>query len=71
MVVSERPDSRLPRAIVFHDSFGIALVPYLAESFGRVLFVPSSRFDPDLVLRERADVVIQEEAERYLAKAGQ
>lgn len=72
-VVAERPDpAGLPRAVVFRDSFGSALVPLLAEHFARVVFewrtlddgeVP---FPVDLIERERPAVVIEEYAERAI-----
>jgi hypothetical protein len=55
---------------MFHDSFGVSLQPFLAESFSRTVFAsgPTNwrrNFDPALVERERPAVVIQEIAERF------
>jgi hypothetical protein len=55
------------RAVMFHDSFGQALYPFLAEHFERITFAPTWGFDADLVLRERPAVVVQESAERAQA----
>jgi len=56
----------LPRAVVYHDSMAIPLIPLLSENFGRVVYVSSRRLDPALILRERPDVVIEETVERAL-----
>lgn len=66
MIVKENDDQYLPKAVVFHDSFTIALVPYLAESFGRLVFVRTSDFLPELIEREKPDLVIIQYAERLL-----
>jgi hypothetical protein len=65
--VTEQDDTRLPRAVVFRDSFGSALVPFLAEHFSRALFLWQYNVDPDVVLAERPAVVIQEWVGRRLS----
>jgi alginate O-acetyltransferase complex protein AlgJ len=67
---AERRTSSLPRAVMFHDSFGLSLQPFVAESFSRIVFSsgPTNwrrNFDAVLVERERPAVVIQEIAERF------
>ena len=67
---AERGTASLPRAVMFHDSFGLSLQPFLAESFSRIVFSSGptnwrSNFDAALVERERPAVVIQEIAERF------
>src|SRR6266849_1698829 len=67
---AERGELSLPRAVMFHDSFGLSLQPFLAESFSRIVFSsgPTNwrrNFDAALVERERPAVVIQEMAERF------
>ena len=52
---------------MFHDSFATALVPLLAEHFGRTVFLWTYDFDCDAIERERPSVVIQEYAERMLS----
>jgi len=56
----------LPHVVVFRDSFGNALVPFLSESFGRTLFAWSRNVDPRIVELEKPDVVILEMAERFI-----
>ena len=68
-IVVEQADSTLPRALVLRDSFGAALVPFLAEHFRRTVFAWEDYpvFDVGLIERERPDVVIQEMVERKLS----
>jgi hypothetical protein len=60
------PDTSLPRALLFHDSFAIGFHHLLAEHFQRMVAVWHDDFHPDLVEREQPDVVIQEMVERKL-----
>ena len=60
------PGGRL-RALVVHDSFGVALMPYLASSFAETVFVaarPSAEQFRALLVEHRPDVVIEERVER-------
>jgi hypothetical protein len=63
---TEREDTALPRAVVFQDSFMWALAPLLSEHFRRATFAWTDQFSPELVRRERPDVVIQQLVERKL-----
>ena len=72
---TETGDRFLPRAVMFHDSFGRRLQPFLSEHFARIVYSsgPSDwrrNFDPRLVERERPQVVIQEIVERLLVAPG-
>ena len=64
-VVTEQPGTR-PRAVIFRDSFGSAMIPFLSEHFSRAVYVWQNEFDPALVLAERPQVVIQEWVGRHL-----
>jgi hypothetical protein len=57
-----RPD--LPRAVVYRDSFGSALVPFLSEHFSRALYLWEYDVDPRTIDQERPQVVIHEWASR-------
>lgn len=57
---------RAPAAIVFHDSQGDWLEPYLADTFSRLTMISKGAFDRELVARERPGVVIEELGERRL-----
>jgi alginate O-acetyltransferase complex protein AlgJ len=62
----ECDDPGLPRAVVFHDSFIIALQPFLSEHFRRTAYLWHDDFHADVVARERPDVVIHQLLERKL-----
>jgi hypothetical protein len=64
--VFEVTDPALPRAVFFHDSFALGLQPMLSEHFRRLVGVWDDHFHPDVVERERPDVVVQELVERKL-----
>ena len=66
-LVTEHADRTLPRAVVFRDSFGSALVPFLSERFSRAVYLWQYNVDPDVVLAERPQVVIQEWVGRRLS----
>jgi hypothetical protein len=65
-IVTEIRGSHLPRAVIFRDSFTSALAPFLSEHFSRVLYLWQYNFDAEEVLKEHADVVIQEIVGRHL-----
>jgi alginate O-acetyltransferase complex protein AlgJ len=65
-IVTEIPGSSLPRAVIFRDSFTSSLAPYLSEHFSRAVYLWQNNFDVDDVLKERADVVIEEIVGRHL-----
>jgi len=64
--ISETDDPTLPRAVILQDSFGDALRPFLADHFARAVYSRQGRFAPELVERERPDVVVHEMVERTL-----
>ena len=63
-LATAHPRADLPRAVVFRDSFGSALVPFLSEHFSRALYLWEYDIDPGVVERERPQIVIQEWAGR-------
>ena len=65
-LVTEIPGSPLPRALIFRDSFGSALIPFLSEHFSRAVYLWQYDVDPQIVAAERPDVVIQEWVGRRL-----
>jgi hypothetical protein len=64
-VVTEGPGQG-PRAVIFRDSFGSAMIPYLSEHFSRAVYLWQTNFDPALVEAERPTIVIQEWVGRHL-----
>ena len=65
-VVTEVSDPRLPKAVIFRDSFMSAMVPFLSEHFSRAVYLWQNDVDRDLVLRERPTLVILEIVGRRL-----
>ena len=65
-IVTEAPNDG-PRAVVFMDSFGAGLVPFLSEDFSRAVYLWQTNMDPQVVLQERPQVVIQEWVGRRLS----
>jgi hypothetical protein len=61
-------DPRLPRAVVFHDSFGPSIEPLVSECFNRSTWLHSSDFDTDLIEEEKPDLVMQVYVERVFAQ---
>jgi len=57
-------------AVIFRDSFGEALIPWLSQAFGRAVWRWSYGFDEALIERERPMVVIQQFVERKLTTIG-
>ncbi len=68
MKVYEVADNRLPRMMLYHDSFGLELIPFLAEHFQRSIYRSTRDVDLALVSHEKADIVILEVVERWLDK---
>ena len=64
--ISEIDDASLPRAVMFQDSFGHALRPFLSEHFQRAFYSWQVLFDPAVIEGERPGVVLQELVERSL-----
>jgi alginate O-acetyltransferase complex protein AlgJ len=57
------------KAVVFQDSFGTALVPYLSEHFRRTAFIwdyPNRIVMNAAIVSEHPDIVIEERVERHL-----
>ena len=66
-IVTEQDAPSRPRAVVFRDSFGSALIPFLSEEFSRAVYLWQYNVDPDVVLAERPDIVVQEWVGRRLS----
>lgn len=66
-----QPGEGLSKAVLFHDSFGAGIFSeLLAEHYGRLLCIPSNHMDPDIINREKPDVVILEIVERLFQGIG-
>ncbi|MEX2216339.1 MAG: hypothetical protein WD768_19665 [Phycisphaeraceae bacterium] len=62
---TQAPGKGLPRLVMFRDSFGSFLKPYLAEHFDKAVFVWSDQFHPEYVDQHQPDVVITQMVERF------
>lgn len=66
MVITTR-GSGTGRALVFRDSFGSALIPYLSTAFSEVRYERAAPYRIDLLKQFDADIVILEIAERNIS----
>jgi hypothetical protein len=64
--IYQNANCHLPRAIVFRDSNGTDIIPFLNVHFSRLVAVSSLKFWYDLVRAERPDVVVTIMAERFI-----
>jgi alginate O-acetyltransferase complex protein AlgJ len=62
-VCSENPAQKY-RAFFFRDSFSVFLVPYLAYSFRRAVYIWLNTWDTQVIEREQPDVVVDQIVER-------
>lgn len=67
-VITAVDDASLPRALVFHDSFGPYLHQLLAEHFSHLCYQWQYEFDLARVEREKPDVVIEIFVERIFVQ---
>ncbi len=65
-IVCRNENARSERLLVLMDSFGVATVPVLANTFGEVHFVWTNAMDMDLVDRIDPDIVLKVLVERQL-----
>lgn len=59
-------DPALPRAVFYRDSFGSALIPFLAEHFSRMVALWEYDVVPETIREERPQIVIQQWVGRRL-----
>jgi hypothetical protein len=64
-VVMEIPASKLPRLLVFRDSFFEALLPFICQQFSRSVYLWQNTIDLNIIDKEKPDIVIFEFVERY------
>ena len=66
MIIKTTCEGKSDNLLVFRDSFGNALYPFLAESFGKSVFLRKTPYTVDLAVENEADTVIIVMAERNL-----
>lgn len=60
-------DPRMPRLVMYHDSFGFELIPLMARSFSHgAYYWGKHNMRADFIAAEQPDLVIDEFAERFL-----
>lgn len=64
-IIKTIDDPRLPKAVIFRDSFSQMAIPFLSERFSRAVYIWDHRFHVKVVIAEKPDVVIYEAVERY------
>ena len=57
-----------PSIVMFRDSFMTTVLPFVAQGFGRGVYLWEDGFDRKLVEDERPDIVVQEIAQRKLMR---
>ncbi len=67
-IIMNQNDSSLPRMVMFRDSFAAALIPYLSQNFSRSAYFWTPRLIPEIIEKEKPDLVITEVTERYIRK---
>ena len=60
------PSGRAERLVVFHDSFGVSAIPYIAAHFQQVEFIWNDEADPAEAVRLGADYVLHIQVERKM-----
>jgi hypothetical protein len=68
VMIFEQDRTTLPSCIVFGESFTMAPLLFLRESFRRLVFVHTSMMIPDVIEWETPDVVINLPTERFLVR---
>lgn len=69
-IITENVDKSLPTALIYRDSFGSALVPFLSTQFSKVDYEWKllTSDDKDFILQQKPDILIFEIVERNLNK---
>ncbi len=66
--IYENTNTTLPKAVVFRDSFSTLLLKFLSESFSRLVAVWQPNLDYSIIEKEKPDIVISQQVERFLMK---
>ncbi|RPH63333.1 MAG: hypothetical protein EHM81_00295 [Chloroflexi bacterium] len=70
ITLSWNPDQRLPRALIYHDSFFFQVNPMLGAHFSNATYIPhytgDGIWDLDWIDQQDPDIIIVEFAERYI-----
>ncbi|HOC92710.1 MAG TPA: DHHW family protein [bacterium] len=64
--ITRCPDAKIPRAVIFHDSFMLAMMPFLEKHFKTAVFVHTAEIDLGIIDRVKPNIVIMQMLERNL-----
>ncbi len=64
--ILDNPDKSLPRLLMFRDSFGVKLIPFVGEHFSHSVYQWDPGFNTTLVEQSNPDIVIHQIVERNL-----
>jgi hypothetical protein len=67
VVTTVQPVSSLPKLVMFHDSFAIALIPFLSDHFHTATYLAKAQVDEKFIDAEQPDIVIFEITERSIS----
>jgi integrase len=66
LLITECQDAPPTTCVLFGDSACFAMLNFLAQSFGRLVFLQTPMVDYELIKREQPDVVVTEMVERFM-----
>lgn len=69
-MVSVNSDTTLPKALIIRDSYCVALMPYLNESFGEVIYIFDAwqyKLNMEIIEKEKPDVIILQIFEPHIS----
>lgn len=61
-------NSKLPKALVYRDSFFNLMIPFFSEHFSDCIYIWSNTMAPDVLEKEKPKFVVYEITERYIDK---
>lgn len=74
LLVRGTRNKQLPKAVMFRDSFAMALIPFLSENFSDIHYITKKWHKKTLIKKiindTKPDIVIEEWCERYLKSMG-
>jgi len=59
-------DAPLERGLIFHDSFGVAMIPFIATEFKHARFIRADHLDTEAISKVKPQIIIQILVERRL-----
>lgn len=67
LMVREKSDYKLPKLLMYRDSFGVGLIPFISENFRRSYYLwKGTPYSTEIIKTEKPEIVIWELTEREL-----